>query len=50
VQLGAPRQAFIDRFGHNGLPRVEARVALEDKREAAGKVVDASYEEIRNDK
>jgi hypothetical protein len=47
-RLGAPRQAFIERFGHNGIERVERLVAIEDKREAASKVVDASYEEVKN--
>lgn len=28
-KLGAPQQAFLDRFGVNGLPRVEAMIAAE---------------------
>lgn len=51
-KLGAPKEAFIGRFGHNGLSRVEALVAIEDKRQAAtigGRVIETTeYEEIEN--
>jgi hypothetical protein len=45
-QIGAPHQAFLDRFGFNGLPRVEALVAAAD---AKDKVIDGTAEEINGE-
>ena len=50
-RLGAPRQAFIDRFGANGLARVEALVVADDLRQKQieGPTIDAEYEEAKDD-
>ena len=48
-KLGAPQQAFLDRFGPNGLPRVEAMVIAEEaKRQEieAGVTIEATFEEV----
>jgi phage terminase small subunit len=47
-RLGAPRDAFLQRFGPNGLPRVEALVLAEEnkRRQIEGDVVDVEYDEI----
>lgn len=42
-KLGAPQQAFLDRFGVNGLDRVQAMVALED---AKHKQIETDYHEV----
>ena len=44
--IGAPRSAFLDRFGNNGLPRVEALIALED---AKTKTIESDYREVETD-
>ena len=46
--LGAPHDAFLARFGPNGLARVEALIAAEDakRREIEGATIDAEYEDI----
>jgi hypothetical protein len=41
-KLGAPQQAFLDRFGHNGLSRVQAMIAAED---AKHKLIETDYHE-----
>jgi hypothetical protein len=40
--LGAPQSAFLARFGHNGLARVEAMIAAEDHKH---KLIEADYHE-----
>jgi hypothetical protein len=45
-KLGAPQSAFLDRFGHNGLARVEAMIAAEDTKH---KVIETNYEEVNYD-
>ena len=45
-KLGAPHSAFLDRFGFNGLPRVEAMVAAEDLKH---KVIEGSFQEVTPD-
>ncbi len=47
-KLGAPPQAFLDRFGPNGLARVEALVAAEQakRQQIEGDVIEAEYEVI----
>ena len=42
-KLGAPSAAFLARFGHNGLARVEAMIAAEDHKR---KVIEADYQEV----
>jgi hypothetical protein len=51
AKLGAPRQAFIDRFGVNGLARVEALVTADDLRQKQieGPTIDAEYKEANDD-
>ena len=49
-KLGAPAAAFLGRFGHNGLARVEAMIAAETVKQKqladqAG-VIDGDFEEI----
>jgi hypothetical protein len=41
-KLGAPQSAFLARFGHNGLARVEAMVAAED---AKHRLIEVDYHE-----
>jgi hypothetical protein len=50
-RLGAPQQAFLDRFGHAGMARVQTMIAAEDakQKQIAGDVVDADYEDITNE-
>jgi hypothetical protein len=48
-KLGAPQEAFISRFGPNGIARVEALVLAEEakRREIeGGATIEAEYEEI----
>ena len=47
-KLGAPRDAFIARFGPNGLPRIEQMIAADEakRREIEGNTIDADYEEL----
>jgi phage terminase large subunit-like protein len=47
-RLGAPRDAFIARFGPNGLGRVEAMIAAEEarRRQLESPVIEADYQEI----
>jgi len=47
-KLGAPRDAFLARFGPNGLPRVEALVAADEAKrlQVEGDVIAADYEEV----
>lgn len=47
-KLGAPHDAFLRRFGPNGLARVETLVLAEQARrqQIEGKTIDAEYEEI----
>jgi hypothetical protein len=40
------QSTFIARFGHNGLPRVEAMVAAEDARH---KLIETDYQEVATD-
>jgi hypothetical protein len=52
-RLGAPREAFLARFGANGLARVEAMIVAKDAKlkqiEAPADVVDVEYEETTNE-
>jgi hypothetical protein len=47
-KIGAASEAFLARFGPNGLARVEAMIALEDSklREIEGQTIEADYVEI----
>jgi hypothetical protein len=45
-KLGAPQSAFLARFGHNGLARVEAMIAAEDHKQ---KLIEADYQEVETD-
>jgi phage terminase small subunit len=47
-KLGAPPEAFLQRFGPNGLPRVEALVLADEhkRRQIEGDVVEAEYDVI----
>jgi hypothetical protein len=45
-KLGVPQSKFIDRFGHNGLARVEVMVAAEDARH---KLIETDYQEVETD-
>ena len=51
-KLGSPHSTFLQRFGANGLPRVEAMVAAEDakqKRIAHAPAIETSFEEVTAD-
>jgi len=47
-QIGAPANAFLARFGVNGLPRVEAMVAAKEQkaRLTEGTTIDVEYTEL----
>jgi len=45
-RLGAPQSAFLARFGHNGLARVETMIAADD---AKHKQIEADYQEVTPD-
>jgi hypothetical protein len=47
-KLGAPHDAFLRRFGANGLARVEALVLAEEarRRQIEGKIIETEYERI----
>ena len=45
-KLGAPMSAFLARFGHNGLARVEAMIAADDTKH---KLIAADYREVETD-
>ena len=48
-RIGAPPEAFLARFGHNGLPRIEAMVAADDDKTKAIEgeaIVDAEFDEV----
>jgi hypothetical protein len=48
-KIGAPQEAFVARFGHNGLARVQAMILAEEAKqkqiESSAGVVDGEYEE-----
>ena len=53
-RIGAPQDAFIARFGTNGLARVEAMIAAEDEKQRkiaadAGATIDGEFEEVNID-
>jgi hypothetical protein len=53
-KLRAPQEAFLARFGHTGMARVQALVMAEDARTkqiaaAAGAVIDGEFEEVTVD-
>jgi hypothetical protein len=52
-RLGAPREAFVARFGPNGLVRVEALVAAEESKqrqiENGAGTIDAEYEDVTDE-
>jgi hypothetical protein len=49
-RLGAPMSAFLARFGHNGLARVQAMIVAEDARQkqigSSAGTIDGEYEEV----
>jgi hypothetical protein len=53
-KIGAPQEAFLARFGHNGLARVQAMILAEEAKlkqiEAPADVVDVEYEEASNER
>jgi hypothetical protein len=53
-RLGAPQEAFMARFGHAGIARVQAMIAAEDAKlkqiEAPADVVDVEFEEASNER
>jgi len=51
-KLGAPQQAFLDRFGVNGIERVKQLVYLEDKKQERAEkqqAIDGEFEEVINE-
>jgi hypothetical protein len=50
-KIGAPQEAFLARFGHNGMARVQAMILAEEVKlkqiEAPADVVDVEYEEAK---
>jgi hypothetical protein len=51
-RIGAPHEAFINRFGESGLARVEAMALADDNRMKlieSGQTVDADYEDVTNE-
>jgi hypothetical protein len=52
-KIGAPMSAFLDRFGHNGLARVQAMILAEEAKqkqiEAGASTIDGDYEEVTTD-
>jgi hypothetical protein len=49
-KLGAPADAFLQRFGPNGLPRVEAMVLAEEarRREIEAPSIEVEYDEVHD--
>jgi hypothetical protein len=49
-RLGAPDEAFLQRFGPNGLARVEALVLAEEarRREIEGPTIEVDYDEVQD--
>src|SRR5262249_40342322 len=49
-RLGAPQEAFMARFGHNGLARVQTMIAAEEARqkqiESSASTIDGEFEEV----
>lgn len=47
-KLGAPRDAFIARFGPNGLPRIEQMIAADEakRRQIESDTIEVDYEEV----
>jgi phage terminase small subunit len=45
-KLNAPEQAFLDRFGINGLQRVREMVAIEDARQKREDAIDGEFTEV----
>jgi phage terminase small subunit len=48
-KLNAPEQAFLDRFGINGLQRVKEVVAIEDARQRRKDAIDGEFVEVTNE-
>ena len=52
-RIGAPMSAFLARFGHNGLARVQAMIAAEDARQKQltnqADVVEGEFQEVSDD-
>jgi hypothetical protein len=53
-KLNAPHSTFLERFGTNGLPRVEAMVAVDDAKvrqvtDQSGSVIETQFEEVSDD-
>jgi len=52
-KIGAPMSAFLARFGHNGLARVQTRILAEEAKqkqiEHSADVVDGEYQEVTAD-
>jgi hypothetical protein len=53
-KLGAPQEAFLARFGHNGLARVQAMMLAEESKqkqiESSAGVVDGEYEKVTDER
>jgi hypothetical protein len=53
-RLGAPQEAFLARFGHNGLARVQAMMLAEESKqkqiESSAGVVDGEYEKVTDER
>jgi hypothetical protein len=51
-KIGAPTSAFLARFGHNGLARVQAMILAEEtkQKQIEGSVVDGEYEEVADER
>jgi hypothetical protein len=47
-RLGAPREAFLQRFGPNGISRVEQLIAADEakRRQIEGDAIEVEYEEV----
>jgi len=48
-RLGAPQEAFINRFGHAGIARVQALIAIEDAKHRTAGAIDADYEDVSDE-
>jgi len=48
-KLGAPQEAFLERFGVNGLPRVRALVSADDTKAAKQDAIETEYTEVTNE-
>jgi len=48
-QLGAPQEAFLNRFGINGLPRVKALVSASDNKDSKPQLIEGEYKDVTSE-